>query len=356
MDFSDFLRWEQTAKKAVYVKLIYFDMAEDTDAGVLLARIIYWHLPDDDGKTRLRVDKHGHLWIAKQRHEWWDECRLSQRQIDNAVKKLSALHLIQSRRFQFGAHRLPIPHIRLLHEEFMARFEYFLHHPPTNPGIPDEIPPNMDPDFGDETGINPRITDPSFPNYQNVIRELPKRNTGGFDLKAGSGNNESVIPVLPNGNSDSLLQDRTLQSGESPARDPAVLVIPPPPRGLALVVSDPNAQPNHFLNAMQQMLGGPLTEQQANLYGQQILRMLEVASEAELLRCYALKIAEKKKRNTWYRFEWLEKDLVHLLPLVRDALPAPDQPTSLERTIATEEAAAAALQARYAHRRTGGKP
>ena len=58
-DFDHFLLWEHASRDAIMVKRVYIDMAGDVIAGLMLSQIVYWHLPNDEGKTRLRVEVDG---------------------------------------------------------------------------------------------------------------------------------------------------------------------------------------------------------------------------------------------------------------------------------------------------------
>ena len=82
--FEHFLLWERASRDTLEVKRIYVDMAGDLVAGLVLSQIVYWHLPNREGKARLRVEREGDLWLAKARAEWWDECRISPKQADRA--------------------------------------------------------------------------------------------------------------------------------------------------------------------------------------------------------------------------------------------------------------------------------
>ena len=55
--FDQFLSWEAKSRDIIDFKKIYVDIADDLIAGLLLSQIIYWHLPNEHGKTKLRVQK-----------------------------------------------------------------------------------------------------------------------------------------------------------------------------------------------------------------------------------------------------------------------------------------------------------
>lgn len=82
---SEFLAWESMSRDTIDVKRVYCDIAGDLVSGVLLSQIIYWHLPDKNGDSRLSVDRADHLWLAKSYSDWWNECRVTQKQARRAI-------------------------------------------------------------------------------------------------------------------------------------------------------------------------------------------------------------------------------------------------------------------------------
>jgi hypothetical protein len=119
--FERFLLWERSSRDTIEVKRTYIDIAGDLVAGIVLSQIVYWHLPDRDGKSRLRVQREGKLWIAKGRTEWWDECRVSPKQVDRALETLRRRSVIETKLFKFNGS--PTVHVRLDEAGFMAQWE-----------------------------------------------------------------------------------------------------------------------------------------------------------------------------------------------------------------------------------------
>jgi flagellar motor protein MotB len=122
-DFSHFLLWEQASRDAIMVKRVYIDMAGDVIAGLMLSQIIYWHLPNSEGRTRLRVIKDGHLWLAKSHTEWWEECRLTVDQARRALKILQDKSLVVTALKRFNG--APTVHIRMDQEHFLDELNRF---------------------------------------------------------------------------------------------------------------------------------------------------------------------------------------------------------------------------------------
>ncbi len=118
LDFDKFLRWEETSYDTIKVKRMYVDIAGDLVAGILLSQIIYWHLPNrQNGTSKLRVKKGEHLWLAKGRDDWWDECRITARQFDRAINILVDKDVIEKKIFRFNGS--PMVHVRLKPEILM---------------------------------------------------------------------------------------------------------------------------------------------------------------------------------------------------------------------------------------------
>lgn len=133
-DFSTFLSWEATTHDVMDVKKIYFDIAGDIHAGLILAELIYWYLPNKNGESKLRIKRDGHEWIVVPRYEWWERCRLSPRQADGALATLKKAGLIITERFRYN--NSPTTHIRLNGDAFLQRWQRLAKEPLQNPFLP----------------------------------------------------------------------------------------------------------------------------------------------------------------------------------------------------------------------------
>lgn len=120
MDFNNFLNWEAASKDTIDFKKAYVDMAGDLIAGLLLSQIVFWNLPGKDGKTKLRVNKKGYLWLVKKHTDWWNEIRLTNRQVPRALKILEERNLIITWRTNFDG--APTTHIRIDTKGFIERW------------------------------------------------------------------------------------------------------------------------------------------------------------------------------------------------------------------------------------------
>ena len=111
--FEGWIKNEAAAGDSINVKRMYIDLAGGSLVdGVMLSQIMYWHSPNPQtGKTRLRVEREGHLWLAKHNHEWWEECRIKERTARDSLGRLEQLGVIHKRLWHFNGK--PTPHIRI---------------------------------------------------------------------------------------------------------------------------------------------------------------------------------------------------------------------------------------------------
>lgn len=167
IDIEILLKLEEIDRKVFRVKKIYVDIAGSLMAGILLGQIIYWHLPGENGKSRLRVIKEGKRWLAKQRDDWWEEIRMTEREYDTAVKKLEKRDLIEKKYFMFNGKRTT--HLRLKTKKL-------------------------------ERAYNKELAkDKNYSQYHQTIPEtIPDKSHGDKEQQmCKTGLNKSVKPVLP---------------------------------------------------------------------------------------------------------------------------------------------------------------
>jgi DnaD/phage-associated family protein len=107
----ELFRLEQFSRDSFRVKRTYIDICGDLVAGILLGQIVYWFMPNEHGKSKLRVWKDGELWLAKGRNDWWDEIRITAKQFDRAIKILEDKGFVETKKFKFNG--APTVHIKL---------------------------------------------------------------------------------------------------------------------------------------------------------------------------------------------------------------------------------------------------
>lgn len=110
-NIHDLFKLEQFSRDSFRVKRTYIDICGDLVAGILLGQIVYWFMPNEHGKSKLRVWKDGELWLAKGRNDWWDEIRITAKQFDRAIKILEYKGFIETKKFKFNG--APTVHIKL---------------------------------------------------------------------------------------------------------------------------------------------------------------------------------------------------------------------------------------------------
>lgn len=139
--FNRFLRWETTTRDTIDFKKTYVDMTGDLIAGLLLSQIVYWHLPDKKGQSKLRVYKDGFYWIAKQRDDWWDEVRIRPKRFDRACDILVKKGIVVKAYYRFNGLRMM--HLRIDHSVFMELWEQGVS--PQSPDGEDRPDPTVNP-------------------------------------------------------------------------------------------------------------------------------------------------------------------------------------------------------------------
>jgi hypothetical protein len=116
---QEFIAWESSTRDTIDFKKCYVDAAGgDLVAGLLLSQVVYWHLPvARTQESRLRITKDGVKWLAKERADWWDECRITPKQFDRACAVLEQRGLILSVVMKYN--NCPTKHVRIDWEVFI---------------------------------------------------------------------------------------------------------------------------------------------------------------------------------------------------------------------------------------------
>lgn len=129
---QQFIKLKEDDKNVVRFALSYADMAGDLIAGLLLSQIVYWYMePAKDGLSKLRVRKAGYMWFAKQQNDWWDETRLTPKQIKRALGILKNKKLIVIEYHRFNG--LRTTHLRINNDVFLKAYNDTLNNKPNNP-------------------------------------------------------------------------------------------------------------------------------------------------------------------------------------------------------------------------------
>ncbi|EJQ77850.1 hypothetical protein [Bacillus toyonensis] len=121
---SNIFQLETFARSGYMVRLAYVDITGDLIAGILLGQIVYWYMPNEQGKSKLRVKKNGEFWLAKSREDWKDEIRITPKQYDRAIKILIEKGFVEVKKFKFNG--APTNHIKLNISEVNERVKWIL--------------------------------------------------------------------------------------------------------------------------------------------------------------------------------------------------------------------------------------
>lgn len=110
-----------SSAKCNHTQHMYIDITGDLVQGTLLARIMYWFAPGKNKKSKVRIFKDGYFWIAKQRRDWWDEIRITERQYDKAISELKKKGFVELAKYKFDS--MPTIHIRPNYDNINAATE-----------------------------------------------------------------------------------------------------------------------------------------------------------------------------------------------------------------------------------------
>lgn len=119
MSISPFLQgWlagQNGARTGILVdrKIIELANGNGNDA-ILLSQIIYWFSPTQSGQSRLRVNRHNKMWIAKSYEDWQDEIGINHHTVRKSIGRLKKQGLIETKTMKFMG--TPKTHVRLCHE------------------------------------------------------------------------------------------------------------------------------------------------------------------------------------------------------------------------------------------------
>jgi len=130
---DDFLKWEATTRDCIDVKKVYIDIAGDLVAGILLNQIVSCYK-----KNNSLVERNNSLWLVKKRTDWWEECRITPKQFDRAIRILKDKKLVETAIFKFNGE--PTTHIKINWENF---FELLQAQVKGNSNLPNGEIPNF---------------------------------------------------------------------------------------------------------------------------------------------------------------------------------------------------------------------
>lgn len=74
----------------------------DLHAALLYNQLLWWHRPALDGTPQAQYERDGHRWLLRADDDWYDECRMTQKQVRRVRSVLVAKGLIEHRRFKLN--------------------------------------------------------------------------------------------------------------------------------------------------------------------------------------------------------------------------------------------------------------
>ena len=81
---------------------VYMLLADgDSNMATFLKQIVYWHLPNKKGQTKLTIIRDNEVWLAKKDTDWFGECGLSFKQIRKIKKEAIDQELIKINLWMF---------------------------------------------------------------------------------------------------------------------------------------------------------------------------------------------------------------------------------------------------------------
>lgn len=119
---NDFIKgWlasEEAGRDIVTVRRAYVRMCNgNLYDSLILSQIMYWHGNSaETGQPRLRIERDGHLWLAKRYEDWQDECEINEHTARKGINRLKDTGLIETAVWDFSGK--PTVHIRINWDAF----------------------------------------------------------------------------------------------------------------------------------------------------------------------------------------------------------------------------------------------
>lgn len=116
---------QDAAKRGYFTPLAFIDiLGGDRYTAEIFSQIMYWHLPNDEGKPRMSLIKDGVLWVAKNYRDWFDETRIVAATARKAIEILVEQKLIFKSTEGFAGQKTPW--LRINWPEFRRRMTLWL--------------------------------------------------------------------------------------------------------------------------------------------------------------------------------------------------------------------------------------
>lgn len=199
---------------SISVKRVYIDICDgNLYDGLMLSQIIYWHGKNKEtGKPRLKIEKNGHLWLAKSYEDWWNECRVTERTARSCITRLEELGVIKAEIWKFAGS--PTKHIRMEWDRFVELLMEIQKNPPTKPRSKSVLTSKViTPETSDRNDLKGQIemtgdVESICPQTSDPIQRLPSETTSKITSEItfsclGTENENDPKTEVPHGSVDS---------------------------------------------------------------------------------------------------------------------------------------------------------
>ena len=116
------LQLENSSLPAIKISKSCVDLTGELGVGIFLSRIVFLQLGKQENEAYI-VKRKRRTWIAKNRQEWWEDCRLSVKQVNRAIKILKTKNLIKTGVWRHSG--APTVHISLNCKVFFRRIQKY---------------------------------------------------------------------------------------------------------------------------------------------------------------------------------------------------------------------------------------
>ena len=118
---TGWLASEEAARDAITLKRIYIKINDgNLFDGVMFSQIMFWHGRNKEtGERRMKIQKQGHLWLAKKYSDWLEECGINEHTAKKCITRIKKRGLIVTKLWKFN--NTPVLHMRIDWDEFERR-------------------------------------------------------------------------------------------------------------------------------------------------------------------------------------------------------------------------------------------
>lgn len=94
---------EHRDRRGVLLRMWTLDLLDgDIHAALLYNQLLWWHQPGLDGTAKAKYERDGQMWLLRTDDDWYDECRMTQKQVRRVRSVLVTKGLIEHRRFKLN--------------------------------------------------------------------------------------------------------------------------------------------------------------------------------------------------------------------------------------------------------------